>query len=107
MKLFIPMPSDLTDDKLENVAIPDISQLIGSKELSEHLGLAVREGYNGSINAHININARMMGGKFQVSEDAARLMIEDWIENTDFDLFENDAQIGMKFLTEVIAEIVD
>ena len=54
------MPSDLTDDKLENVAIPDISQFIGSEELAEHLGIALKEGYNGSINAHININARIL-----------------------------------------------
>ena len=26
---------------------------------------------------------------------------------TDFELFENDAEIGMKFLTDVIAKIID
>tara|TARA_B100001057_G_scaffold494151_1_gene590123 strand:+ start:1752 stop:2075 length:324 start_codon:yes stop_codon:yes gene_type:complete len=107
MKLFTPMPSDLSNDKLENVAIPDISQFIGSNELAKHLGIAVKEGFNGSINAHININARMMGGKFQVSEEDARIMIEDWIKKTDFDLFKNELDIGMKFLTEVISKIVD
>ena len=55
--------------------------------MSEHLGLAVRKGFNGSINAHININAKMMGGKFLVSEDKARQMIKNWIEKTDFELF--------------------
>ena len=34
-------------------------------------------------------------------------MIKDWIEKTDFELFENDAEIGMKFLTDVIAKIID
>ena len=101
------MPSDLTYDKLENVAIPDISQFIGSEELAEHLGIALKEGYNGSINAHININARIMGGKFQVSEEAARLMIDDWIKRTDFELFKNEVDIGMTFLTEIISKIVD
>ena len=101
------MPSDLSPKKLENEAIPKISQRIGTSEFSEHLGLAVKEGYNGSINAHININARMMGGKFLVSEDVAREMINSWIQKTNFDLFENDFDIGMKFLTEVIAKIVD
>ena len=107
MKLFIPMQSDLSLEELTNNAIPDISRALGTTAMSEHLGLAVREGFNGSINAHININAKMMGGKFLVSEDKARQMIEDWIEKTNFELFENDAKIGMKFLTDVIAKIID
>ena len=107
LKLFIPLPSDLSEDDLKNEAIPNISQFLGTKEMAEHLGYAVRKKFNGSINAHININAKMMGGKFLVSEEKARQMIEDWIETTDFDAFENDEKIGMKFLTEVIAEIID
>ena len=107
MKLFIPMQSDLSLEELANKAIPDISRNLGSTAMSEHLGLAVRKGFNGSINAHININAKMMGGKFLVSEDKARQMMKDWIEKTDFELFENDAEIGMKFLTDVIAKIID
>jgi len=107
LKLFTPLPSNLSEDDLQNKAIPDISQSLGTELMAEHLGHAVRKKFNGSINAHININAKMMGGKFLVSEEKARQMIEDWIEKTDFDLFENDTKIGMKFLTEVIPNIID
>ena len=75
MELFLPMPSDLSPQELEDEAMPIISQLLGTSEFSEHLGIAVKEGYNGSINAHININARMMSGEFLVSEDEAFKMI--------------------------------
>ena len=106
-KLFIPLPSDLSEDKLANVAIPDISKYIGTEYMAEHLGIAVREGNNGSINAHININAKMMGGQFLVNEEEARIIIENWIKDTDLNTFKNDKDLGMEFLTKVIAKIVD
>ena len=66
--------------------------------------IAVREGYNGSITAHININAKMMGGEYLVNEEAQHLKL---IKDTDLNTFKNDKDLGMEFLTKVIAKIVD
>ena len=106
MKLFKALPSDTPDDVILNEAIPNISTLLGTTELAEHLGYAVRNQQNGSINAHININAKLFGGSFQLSELEASSLISNWYESALFDNLK-DEELGMKFLKEVISEIVD
>lgn len=106
MKLFKALRSDTPDKILMEEAIPNISSLAGSHEMSENLGFAVRNGNNGTINAHININARLFGGEFRLSEEEAYNLILSWNEKIDFNNF-NDEELGMKFLTEVISKIVD
>jgi hypothetical protein len=104
--LYKALPYDTPDDVLLNEAIPSFRQLMGSPLLAEHLGAAVRGQHNGSINAHITLNAMMMGGEYQLDEVSGRELIYNWINNVDFTEYD-DGELGMKFLTEVIAEIVD
>lgn len=104
--LYKALPCDTPDDVLLNEAIPSFRQLIGSPLLAEHLGAAVRGQHNGSINAHITLNAMMMGGDYQLDEAAGRDLICSWSESVNFTEYD-DGELGMKFLTEVIAEIVD
>lgn len=105
--LFKAMPSDTPDDVLINEAMPNISSMFGTSEMAEHLGIALREGHNGSINAHININARLMGGGFQMSETEARIAIENWQKDIPQRNFGDDADIGLSFITEVMTKIID
>ena len=105
-ELYKALPCDTPDEILLNEAIPKFQQLVGSHLLAEHLGAAVKGRHNGSINAHITLNAMMMGCGYQLDEVAGRELIHSWytsVNPTDFD----DGELGMKFLTEVIAEIVD
>lgn len=106
MRLFKALPSDTPDDTILNEAIPNISELIATNELSEHLGYAVRNRQNGSINAHINISAKLFGGEFKLSEKDACSLILDWYDKTHLDSLK-DEELGFKFLTEVISNIVD
>ena len=105
-KLYKALPCDTPDEILLNEAIPSFQQLVGSPELAEHLGAAVKGQSNGSINAHITLNAMMLGGEYQLDEAAGRDLIYSWYDNVDVTQYD-DGDLGMKFLTEVIAKIVD
>ena len=106
MKLFKALPCDTSDDIIVSEAIPNISRLLGTSELAEHLGYAVRNQLNGSINAHININAKLLGGSFQLTEIEAGSLISNWYKSAIIVNFD-DEELGMKFLKEVVSEIVD
>ena len=106
-KLFKPLPSETSDEVMINEGIPIISSLFGTSEMAEHLGIALKNGHNGSINAHININAQFLNTGFQVSEEEAREMIEAWIKNINSRQFSSDQEVGYAFLSEVITKIVD
>ena len=105
-ELYKALPSDTLDDVLLNEAIPSFKELVGSPLLAEHLGVAVKGQHNGSINAHITLNAMMMGCGYQLDEVAGRELIYAWYNDTNVNDFD-DGELGMKFLTEVIAKIVD
>ena len=107
MRLFKALPSDTPDDVLLNEAIPSFQRMFGSESLAEHLGEAVRCGFNGSINAHISLNGHLMGSNFAMDENQARQLIHEWLSNTELSSYSNDTEIGFAFLTEVIAKIVD
>jgi hypothetical protein len=81
--------------------------MVGDESLAEHLGEAVRCGFNGSINAHISLNGHLMGGTFAMHEDQARNLIEGWLDSQNLPSYSSDAEIGFAFLTQVIAKIVD
>ena len=106
MKYFKALPCDTPDEVILNEAIPNISSLIGTSDFAESLGYAVREKNNGTINAHININANLFGGKYQLSEEKANAFITNWYGNIEYRNF-SDEELGMKFMSEVISEIVD
>ena len=107
MRLFKALPSNTPDDVLLNDAIPSFQEMVGDESLAEHLGEAVRCGFNGSINAHISLNGHLMGGTFAMNEDQARNLIQGWLDSQNLPSYGSDAEIGFAFLTEVIAKIVD
>lgn len=105
MNFFDPLPMETSKEDLINFAIPDIMTLIGSKKMAEVLGVSVKNGRNGSINAHIMINARITGCNYKMSKEQAKTKIKNWIKNNNLD--RSDEDVGMAFLREVIAEIID
>ena len=92
---FDPLPMETSKEDLINVAIPDIMGLIGSKQMSEVLGASVKNGSNGSINAHIMINARITGSNYKMSKEQAKTKINNWIKNNNLD--RSDEDVGMTF----------
>lgn len=104
-ELYEALPCDTPDYVSLNEAIPSFKELVGSPLLAEHLGVAVKGHHSGSINAHITLNVMMMGCGYQLDEAAGRELIHACYNDTDVNDFDDD-ELGMKFLTEVIAKIV-
>ena len=84
IEIFMPMPCETPAEFLADTGVKGIARLLGSPEMAEHLGIAIRDGHNGSINIHMMILGKMNGG-FCVSEETAKEMIEAWINLNPFE----------------------
>lgn len=107
MLLFRALSCETPDEVLLEELLPRLQELFGSPALAEFLGSSVRGRFNGSINTHITFNAMILGGGYRLNEHQASELIEGWYNSVNLDEYPDDADLGMKFLREVIAEIVD